>query len=80
MATNRRTDNYGGATNGERSRFVAEVVAAVQTSVGPNFPIILRLSQWKVQDFTVRLAKTPDLMADWLLPLVEAGVDVLHCS
>lgn len=79
-ATNRRTDRYGGATIGERSRFAAEVVAAVRASVGPDFPIILRLSQWKVQDFTVRLGETPELMSDWLLPLVEAGVDVLHCS
>ncbi len=79
-AINRRTDRYGGATIGERSRFAAEVVAAVRASVGPDFPIILRLSQWKVQDFTVRLAETPDRMADWLMPLVEAGVDVLHCS
>lgn len=79
-ATNRRTDRYGGATIGERSRFAAEVVSAVRASVGPGFPIILRLSQWKVQDFAVRLAETPALMADWLVPLVEAGVDVLHCS
>ena len=79
-ATNRRADRYGGATIGERSRFAAEVVAAVRASVGSDFPIILRLSQWKVQDFSVRLAETPDLMADWLTPLVEAGVDVLHCS
>jgi hypothetical protein len=27
-----------------------------------------------------RFAETPALMEDWLLPLVEAGVDVLHCS
>jgi 2,4-dienoyl-CoA reductase-like NADH-dependent reductase (Old Yellow Enzyme family) len=79
-ATNQRTDRYGGATIGERSRFAAEVVAAVRSSVGPDFPIILRLSQWKVQDFSVRLAETPDLMAAWLMPMVEAGVDVLHCS
>jgi len=79
-ATNRRTDRYGGASIGQRTRFAAEVVAAIRASVGPDFPIILRVSQWKVQDFTTRLADTPDRMADWLLPLVEAGVDVLHCS
>ncbi|MDE8558986.1 NADH:flavin oxidoreductase [Pantoea vagans] len=79
-ATNDRNDRYGGSTIGERSRFAAEVVAAVRASVGPDFPIILRISQWKVQDFTVRLAETPDIMAEWLLPMVEAGVDVLHCS
>lgn len=28
----------------------------------------------------VRLAENPDRMLDWLGPLVEAGVDVLHCS
>lgn len=38
------------------------------------------MSQWKQQDYAARLAETPDLMADWLQPLVDAGVDVLHCS
>ena len=78
--TNLRTDRYGGATIKERSRFAAEIVAAVREAVGPAFPIILRISQWKQQDYSARLAETPALMTDWLLPLVEAGVDVLHCS
>ena len=78
--TNLREDRYGGETIKDRSRFAGEVVAAVRAAVGPDFPIILRVSQWKQQDFTVRLAETPDLMTDWLGPLVEAGVDILHCS
>lgn len=78
--TNRRTDRYGGPTIKERSRFAAEIVSAVRHAVGPEFPIIMRVSQWKQQDFAVRLAQTPALMEEWLLPLVEAGVDVLHCS
>ena len=78
--SNLRTDRYGGATIRERSRFAGEVVSAVRAAVGPDFPIILRLSQWKQQDYAARLAETPDLMADWLQPLVDAGVDVLHCS
>jgi 2,4-dienoyl-CoA reductase-like NADH-dependent reductase (Old Yellow Enzyme family) len=78
--TNLRTDQYGGATLAERSRFAKDIVAAVRTAVGPDFPIILRVSQWKQQDLRVRLADTPAAMSDWLLPLVEAGVDVLHCS
>src|SRR5471032_1722192 len=78
--TNLRTDQYGGATIQQRSRFAREIVAAVRKAVGPDFPIILRVSQWKQQDLSVRLASTPDAMTDWLLPLVEAGVDVLHCS
>ena len=78
--TNERADRYGGASIRERSRFAAEVVAAVRRAVGPGFPVILRVSQWKQQDFAARLADTPTLMSDWLLPLVEAGADVLHCS
>ncbi|GAA0330633.1 NADH:flavin oxidoreductase [Sphingomonas oligophenolica] len=78
--TNGRRDRYGGATLRERSRYAAEVIAAMRAAVGPDFPIILRVSQWKQQAFTVRLAETPDAMADWLVPLVEAGADMLHCS
>jgi 2,4-dienoyl-CoA reductase-like NADH-dependent reductase (Old Yellow Enzyme family) len=78
--TNRREDRYGGAGIGERSRFAAEAVAAVRAAVGPDFPVIIRLSQWKQQDFAARLAETPDEMAAWLRPLVDAGADVLHCS
>lgn len=78
--TNTRSDAFGGATIAERARFAAEAVRAVRTAVGPDFPLVLRVSQWKQQDFAARLATTPDEMAAWLAPLVEAGVDVLHCS
>lgn len=78
--TNLRTDRYGGATIAERSRFAAEVVAAVRAAVGPDFPVILRLSQWKQQDYAARLASTPKEMEQWLQPLVDAGADILHCS
>ncbi|XAH21115.1 hypothetical protein AAFF27_13855 [Xylophilus sp. GW821-FHT01B05] len=40
----------------------------------------MRVSQWKQQDLTVHLALTCKEMTNWLRPLVEAGVDVLHCS
>ena len=78
--TNTRTDAWGGATIAQRSRFAAEIVKAVRAALGPDFPLILRVSQWKQQDYTARLATTPAEMTDWLLPLVEAGVDILHCS
>lgn len=78
--TNTRTDAYNGAGIKERSRMAAQVVAATREAVGPDFPIILRVSQWKQQDYAARLATTPAEMTDWLAPLVEAGVDVLHCS
>jgi len=78
--TNERGDRYGGASIKERARFAGEVIAAVRAAVGPDYPLALRVSQWKQQDFAARLAETPQLLEDWLQPLVEAGVDILHCS
>jgi 2,4-dienoyl-CoA reductase-like NADH-dependent reductase (Old Yellow Enzyme family) len=74
--TNRRDDVWGK----DRSRFAREVVAAVRAAIGDDFPLILRLSQWKQQDYATKLAATPDALADWLNPLAEAGVDIFHCS
>jgi 2,4-dienoyl-CoA reductase-like NADH-dependent reductase (Old Yellow Enzyme family) len=78
--TNARSDAFGGATLRERSQFAAEAIRAVRASVGPDFPLILRVSQWKQQDYSARLATTPQEMTEWLAPLVEAGADALHCS
>ncbi len=78
--TNRRGDRYGGRTIEDRSRFAAEIVREIRAAVGADFPLILRISQWKQQDYRVRLTHNPEEMAGWLLPLVDAGVDILHCS
>ncbi len=77
---NHRTDDFGGKTLKERSKFAIDVVKAMRQAVGPDFVIILRLSQWKQQDYTVKLAKTPAELEDWILPLVDAGVDIFHGS
>jgi 2,4-dienoyl-CoA reductase-like NADH-dependent reductase (Old Yellow Enzyme family) len=78
--TNERTDRWGGGTLRERARFGAAIVAAIRAAVGPDFVIIQRLSQWKQQDFAVKLAATPEELTDWLAPLADAGVDIFHCS
>ncbi|WP_066439650.1 NADH:flavin oxidoreductase [Chryseobacterium sp. CCH4-E10] len=78
--TNTRSDEYGGKTIKERSRFAVDVVKAIRAAVGEDFTIIIRLSQWKQQDYLVKLANTPEEMEEWLLPLKEAGVDIFHCS
>jgi len=75
-----RQDRYGGATIAERARLAAEIIAATRAAVGSDYPILLRVSQWKQQDYTARLAQTPAEMEQWLGPLVDAGVDILHCS
>lgn len=77
--TNQRTDEYGGDLVA-RTRFAVEIVTAIRARVGADFPIILRFSQWKQQDYSARLANTPEELKAFLLPLVEAGVDIFHCS
>ena len=79
QGTNQREDHYGGSLE-NRSRFAIEVISAVRQAVGADFPIILRWSQWKLQDYTARLAQTPEELERFLLPLCDAGVDIFHCS
>ena len=78
--TNERDDAFGGPAIPHRARFAAEILKAVRVAVGPEFPVIIRLSQWKQQDFAARLAHTPGEMEAWLRPLVDAGADMIHCS
>ncbi len=77
--TNQRDDRWGGNSLPARSRFAVELVRQVREAIG-NVPLILRVSQWKQQDYQQRLAPTPAELEAWLRPLVEAGVDLLHCS
>lgn len=77
--SNQRTDGYGGDL-AARSRFAIELIQAVRAAVGPDFPIILRYSQWKQQDYTACLVQTPEQLEAFLKPLSDAGVDIFHCS
>ncbi|MGW5118109.1 NADH:flavin oxidoreductase [Streptomyces noursei] len=77
--TNRRTDAYGGDPVA-RTKFVAEIVAAVRATVSPDFPVIFRYSQWKQEAYDARLAETPDELEAILTPLAAAGVDAFHAS
>jgi len=77
--TNARTDGFGG-TLVQRGQFAADILRAVRAAVGPDYPVIIRLSQWKQQDFNARIAQTPQEMEAWLRPLADAGADIFHCS
>ncbi|WP_371792842.1 NADH:flavin oxidoreductase [Streptomyces sp. NBC_01471] len=79
QGTNRRTDAYGGDPVA-RTRFAAEIVAAVRAAVSPSFPVIFRFSQWKMQSYEARLAGTPEELEALLTPLAGAGVDAFHAS
>ena len=78
--TNAREDAYGSKGLPGRARFAADILRAVRKAVGPGYPVIIRVSQWKQQDFTVKLAHDPKALEAWMGALVEAGADVIHCS
>lgn len=77
--TNLRKDDYGGDMV-DRTQFTQDIVRAVRRETGHDYPLILRFSQWKQQDFEAKLAPTPDDLQAFLTPLVGAGVDCFHCS
>lgn len=78
--TNRREDAYGSQGLSGRARFAADILKAVRAEVGPDYPVIIRISQWKQQDYEVKLAQDPKALEAWLGALVDAGADILHCS
>jgi 2,4-dienoyl-CoA reductase-like NADH-dependent reductase (Old Yellow Enzyme family) len=78
-ALNRRDDEYGGDAI-ERTRFAVELIERVRVEVGTDFPIILRISQWKQQDYKARLADTPEGLKAIFQPIADAGVDIFHVS
>jgi 2,4-dienoyl-CoA reductase-like NADH-dependent reductase (Old Yellow Enzyme family) len=77
--TNRRTDGYGGDLPA-RTRFAVEVIREIRSKVSPEFPVCLRFSQWKLQDYNAKLAQSPAELERFLAPLTAAGVDLFHCS
>ncbi|HTR35532.1 MAG TPA: NADH:flavin oxidoreductase [Bryobacteraceae bacterium] len=77
--TNERSDRYGGDLV-SRTRFAVDVIQEVRRRVSRDFPVVLRFSQWKLQDFDAKLVRTPQELERFLRPLVDAGVDAFHCS
>jgi 2,4-dienoyl-CoA reductase-like NADH-dependent reductase (Old Yellow Enzyme family)/thioredoxin reductase len=73
--TNRRVDAYGGST-AKRWRFAVDAVRAVREAVGPDYPILFRLSG----DEFLAGGRTLDESVEMAPRLVEAGVDALHVS
>ncbi len=72
---NRRVDEYGGSVE-NRARFACEVIAAVKSKVGPDFPVLFRLSG---SDFLPGGISIEEVVRQ--VPLfVEAGADALDIS
>jgi len=76
--TNVREDAYGSKDLPGRARFAADILRAVRQAVGPDYPVIIRISQWKQQDYEVKMAGDPKALEAWLGALTAAGADMLH--
>jgi 2,4-dienoyl-CoA reductase-like NADH-dependent reductase (Old Yellow Enzyme family) len=77
--TNKRTDRYGGDIR-DRTAFAVEVVQEMRRQTAPNYPIMFRFSQWKLQNYDAKLFQSERDLAAFLEPLTDAGVDIFDCS
>ena len=73
--SNRRTDRYGGSRE-RRMRFAVEAIGTVRAAVGPEYPLLFRLSAVEFRSDGVTLEDTEALVPE----LERAGVDVLDVS
>jgi 2,4-dienoyl-CoA reductase-like NADH-dependent reductase (Old Yellow Enzyme family) len=78
--TNRRNDEYGGATLADRAAYPAEIVSAIRDATGPDFIISFRFSQWKEVDYGAKIAQHPDDMGPFLARIQDAGANLFHVS
>ena len=73
--SNQRTDQYGGSIEG-RSRVAVEVLKSVRSRVGPDFPIICRMSGDEYVDGGLKIDETKKIAKI----LEMEGADALHIS
>jgi len=72
---NKRTDKYGGCLD-NRARFLKEIYADIRSKVGPDFPVIVRLSADETVPGGRDIAETRVLVKLF----EEWGFDALHVS
>eukprot|EP01101_Sappina_pedata_P004315 TRINITY_DN1806_c0_g1_i3.p3 TRINITY_DN1806_c0_g1~~TRINITY_DN1806_c0_g1_i3.p3 ORF type:complete len:230 (-),score=61.68 TRINITY_DN1806_c0_g1_i3:77-766(-) len=77
---NHRTDGYGGPTVAQRAVFSAEVVRAIRSKIGKDYPLIYRFSQWSTDDYTEIKLANPGELKEFADALVAAGINILHPS
>ncbi len=73
--SNIRTDEWGGDTLEARLRFPLAVTRAVRQAVGPDFPVLYRISQPSPQT-APKIFRNPNELAVYARALVMAGVDM----
>ncbi|MFN3945263.1 MAG: NADH:flavin oxidoreductase [Allosphingosinicella sp.] len=76
---NLRDDDYGGCT-AARARLTAQVIAAVRRAVGPSYPLGVRVSQSKVNDFGHRWSGGVVDAETVFRACAEVGSDFIHTT
>ncbi|ALI98674.1 NADH:flavin oxidoreductase [Rufibacter tibetensis] len=77
--TNQRQDEYGGDP-ARRVRLLVETVQACRAAVGNDFPIGIRISQTKVNDYTHSWAGAEEDAKVIFTALGNAGLDFIHVT
>ena len=73
--TNRRTDEWGGNTE-NRMRFVKEVIKKVRAAVGPDYPVLIKISVEEGVEKGLKLGESCIIAKG----LADAGVDAIEVS
>jgi len=73
--TNRRTDEWGGNTE-NRMRFVKEVIRETRTALGPDYPLLIKISVEEGVDNGMTLDEACRVAKG----LADAGVDAIEVS
>ncbi|MGJ9384180.1 tRNA-dihydrouridine synthase [Salipaludibacillus sp. CF4.18] len=77
--TNKRTDQYGGSIE-NRVRLLVEVLQAVREQVGAEFPVGIRISQGKVNDYDHKWANGESDAEIIFSSISKAGADFIHVT
>ncbi len=73
--TNRRTDEWGGNTE-NRMRFAKEVIKKVRSTVGPNYPVLIKISVEEGVENGLTIEESCIIAKG----LADAGVDAIEVS
>lgn len=78
-SSNQRTDEWGGSV-ARRVSLLAETIRRVRRAVGPRYPVGVRISQGKVNDFHAKWAGGEDDAAVIFRAVADAGADFIHIT
>lgn len=76
---NKRTDEYGGTTE-NRVRLLVEVSKAVREAIGEEYPVGIRISQGKINDYFHKWADKEKDAEIIFGQLGQAGLDFIHVT